>query len=85
MTRQIKKLYAEYKKAHEATERVELDASEEEFYGALEAECEKFDELVDAIMELAKGQIDEYDLRYVMTSEKFADHFKHFIEMLPAA
>lgn len=84
MTSKIKKLYAEYKKADEITERMIQEASEEDFDRALTAECEKFDELVEAIMELTEGKIDEFDIRYMMTSEKYADRFESLIARMVA-
>jgi len=81
--RNIKKLYAEYKEAHEATEAVDI-MDDEMFDEMLERECEKLDALCDAVLAMAGGAIDEFDLRGLITNAKYAGMFEEWVEKFAA-
>ena len=83
MTANIKKLYSEYKEAHEATEAVDV-MDDAKFDEMLEIEWSKLDALVDAVLEMANGMIDEFDLRYIITNPKFTGRFETLVNRLAA-
>lgn len=76
----IKKLFAEYKEAHEATEAVDL-MDEAKFDEMLDIECDKLDALVNAIMEIANGALDEFEIRHMITSPKYSAKFEAIVNM----
>ena len=83
MTKNIKSLYEEYRAAEAATNAIDVE-DEAKFDEMLDIECEKLDALVEAIMEGINGEVSEFDIRHLLTCEKYAASVENIIARLAA-
>ena len=75
----IKEIYSEYKEAEKRATYAELNLSEDEFDKAVDEECEKLDELVNAVVKMAKGALRDFDVRQIAMNPKYAKRFESII------